>query len=138
MDVQFRRKVDFIIAGAFPICRWLAPSSNSLVDRSSNLNADARRDAKNCGEYRQVARTITQDLIRGPSYNGSLVVSATENTHAATAPTCDFRFGYDRTRSLRLHLHAETVKKITLEKLEGSSFRRTSTRLFRPRRRKGQ
>jgi hypothetical protein len=42
-----------------------------------------------------------------------MVVSATENTHAATAPTCDFCFGYDRTRSLRLHLHAETKKKAT-------------------------
>ena len=81
---------------------------------------------------------ITQDLIRGPPYNGSLVVSATENTHAATAPTCDFCFGYGRARSLRLHLHAETVKKITHEKPEGSSFRRTSARLFRPRRRKGR
>jgi hypothetical protein len=73
--------------------------------------------AAECGEYRQTAGAITEDLIRQPSYNGSLVVSATENTHAATAPTCDFCFGYDRTRSLRLHLHAETVKKITHEKL---------------------
>ena len=49
-----------------------------------------------------------------------------------------FRFGYNRTRSLRLHLHTETVKKITHEKPEGSSFRRTSARLFRSRRRKGR
>jgi hypothetical protein len=42
----------FFIAGAFPICRWPAPSSNSLVDRSSNLNADARRDAKDYSEHR--------------------------------------------------------------------------------------
>jgi hypothetical protein len=76
--------------------------------------------AKDRGEYCQVARAITQDLIRGPSYNGSLVVLATG------------------TRSLRLHLHAETVKKITHEKLESSSFRPTSARLFRSRRRKGR
>jgi hypothetical protein len=100
--------------------------------------AHQRRSAADRGEYCKTAGAITQDLMRGPSYNGSSVVSTTENTHAATAPTSDFWFGYDRTRSLRLHLHAETVKKITLEKLEGSSFRRTSTRLFRPRRRKGQ
>jgi hypothetical protein len=99
---------------------------------------DQRRGAAGRGEHRQAAGAITQDLIRGPSYNGSLVVSATENTHAATAPTCDFCFSYDRARSLRLHLHAETVKKITHEKPEGSSFRRTSARLFRSRRRKGQ
>jgi hypothetical protein len=79
-----------------------------------------QRSAADRGEYCQAARTITQDLIRGPSYNGSLVVSATENTDAATAPTCDFCFGYDRTRSLRLHLHAETVKKITHESLKAA------------------
>jgi hypothetical protein len=72
------------------------------------------------GEYRQAAGVITQDLIRGPSYNGSLVVSATENTHAATAPTGDFCFGYDRTRSLRLHLHAETVKKLPMKSLKAA------------------
>jgi len=49
-----------------------------------------------------------------------LVVSATENTHAATAPTCDFCFGYDRTRSLRLHLHAETVKKLPIKSLKAA------------------
>src|SRR5215831_10933484 len=91
-----------------------------------------------CVKHREAAGVIPQDLICGPSYNGSLVVSATESTHAATAPTCDFCFGYDRTRCLRLHLHTETVKKITHEKPEGSSFRRTSARLFRSRRRKGR
>ena len=30
-----------IIGGAFPICRWLAPSSKSLADRSTNLIAEA-------------------------------------------------------------------------------------------------
>ena len=68
---------------------------------------EARRIAANTAK---LLEAIPQDLIRGPSYNGLLVVSATENTHAATAPTCDFCFGYDRTRSLRLHLHAETEK----------------------------
>jgi hypothetical protein len=36
-------------AGAFPICRWLTNSSNSLVDRSANLIAKDRE------EYRQAA-----------------------------------------------------------------------------------
>jgi hypothetical protein len=49
-----------------------------------------------------------------------LVVSATENTHAATAPTCDFCFGYDRTRSLRLHLRAETIKKLPMKSLKAA------------------
>jgi hypothetical protein len=49
-----------------------------------------------------------------------LVVSATENPHAPTAPTCDFCFGYDRTRSLRLHLHAETVKKLPMKSLKAA------------------
>jgi hypothetical protein len=49
-----------------------------------------------------------------------LVVSATENTRAATAPTCDFCFGYVRTRSLRLHLHAETVKKLPIKSLKAA------------------
>ena len=51
---------------------------------------------------------------------GSLVVLGDGEHHAAMAPTCDFCFGYDRARSLRLHLHAETVKKITHERPEGS------------------
>jgi hypothetical protein len=63
-----------------------------------------------------------------------MVVSATENTHAATAPTCDFCFGYDRTRSLRLHLHAETKKKATNGNVAASAAGRTSARLFRSRR----
>jgi hypothetical protein len=40
--------------------------------------------------------------------------------------------------SLRLHLHAETDKKVTRGKLAGGSFGRTSTWLFRSRRRKGR
>jgi hypothetical protein len=47
-DVQFLRNAN-IINGAFPICRWLTNSSNSLVDRSANLIAKDR------GEYRQAA-----------------------------------------------------------------------------------
>jgi len=42
MDGRLKRKVTFIIAGAFPIWRRLTPSSKRLADRSSNLNAADR------------------------------------------------------------------------------------------------
>ena len=80
-----------------------------------------------------LSSTAAADTLQYASLGGAslapTVVSGDGEHHDATATTWNFCCRDDRTRDLRLHLHAETKKKVTNGNLTASGAR-TLARLF--------